>query len=32
MERLQKARLDGEIASKENEREIVKEWLAKKQD
>ena len=30
MERLQKARLDGEIASKEDEREIVKGWLARK--
>ena len=30
MERLQKARLDGEIASKEDEREIVKGWLSEK--
>jgi hypothetical protein len=30
MERLQKARLDGEIASKDDEVELVKGWLTDK--
>jgi tRNA nucleotidyltransferase (CCA-adding enzyme) len=30
MEKLQKARLDGEIESRDDERELVKKWLAEK--